>query len=53
MGFIYVLLVTSVLLGGGAYYGYQVRAYDCRQLAGGPFAVAVVLLVFFLLAVRI
>ena len=50
MGSIYVLLVTSILLGGGAYYGYQARTYNSRQLAGGLFAITVVLVMFFMLS---
>ena len=50
MGYIYVLLVTSIVLGGGAYYGYQARAYNSRQLAGGLFAITVVLVMFFMLS---
>jgi hypothetical protein len=50
MGLIYVLLVTSIVLGGGAYYGYQARAYNFRKLAGGLFVITVVLMMFFMLA---
>jgi hypothetical protein len=50
MGFIYVLLITSIALGGCAYYGYQARAYNSRQLAGGLLVITVVLVMFFMLA---
>jgi uncharacterized membrane protein len=50
MAFVFVLLITLILLFGGGYYGYQARAYDLRQFIGGLFAVVAVLLVFFLLA---
>ena len=50
MQVIYILLAVSIVLGAAAYYGYQVRAYNSRQLAAGLFAIAVLLAVSFMLA---
>jgi hypothetical protein len=50
MGFIYILLVMLVLLGGATYYGYHAGYYDVGRFGGGLFVIVVVLTIFFMLA---
>jgi hypothetical protein len=50
MQVIYILLAVSIVSGAAAYYGYQARAYNSRQLAAGLFVITVLLVMSFMLA---
>ncbi len=50
MGFVYILLVMLILLGGAAYFGYRAGYYDFGRFSGGLCVILVVLGIFFMLA---